>query len=122
MNIQQEISMMNFKQTPEFEKDLKRFNKKYLSLPEDLSLFEKVLTLYPKGNSKHFACLINEKSISIYKTRLFCRYLKRESFRIIYALDSGNNIIHFIELYFKGEKENEDEIRIRKFLKSVSIE
>jgi mRNA-degrading endonuclease RelE of RelBE toxin-antitoxin system len=114
--------MMNFELTQEFEKELKRFKKKYRSLPEDLSLFKKVLTIYPKGNSKHFACLTKEKSISIYKTRLFCQYLKKESFRIIYAFDIDKNIIHFIELYYKGERENEDEKRITKFLKSFSTE
>jgi hypothetical protein len=115
---------MNFEQVTEFTKELKRLQKKYKSLPEDLSLFKKILTVNPHGNNKHFA-LITERidnlgnKISIYKSRFFCTYLKNQSLRIIYAYDEQNSTIHFLELYFKGEKVNEDRERIWQFLNFI---
>jgi len=46
------------------------------------------------------------------------RYLKGSSLRIIYGYRKENDSVDFIELYFKGEKENEDRDRIREYLKS----
>jgi mRNA-degrading endonuclease RelE of RelBE toxin-antitoxin system len=111
--------MMNFEMIPEFDKDFKRLKKKNRSLPEDLSLFKKVLEVFPKGNSKHFTCLTIKDKVLIIKARLFCRYLKNSSLRIIYAYDSENNKIWFIELYFKGYQENENGRRIEEFLNII---
>ncbi len=55
----------------------------------------------------------------IYKARKFtCRSLKgtgsRSGIRIIYAYFDKEDKIEFIEIYFKGDKENEDRERIVK--------
>jgi len=44
--------------------------------------------------------------------------LKGSSLRIIYAYFEEDQQIEFIELYFKGDKENEDRNRIKNYLKS----
>ncbi len=55
-------------------------------------------------------------------TWLFCRYLKGSSLRIVYAYLEQNRQIDFIELYCKGEQENEDRDRIEKYLRNRKFE
>lgn len=107
---------MNFNETDEFSKDFKRLSKKYKSLPDDLLEFKKVVTALPLGSGKHFVILQNLEQIKIMKARLFCRYLRGTSLRIIYAYREAETTIDFIELYFKGEQVNEDRGRIKSFL------
>lgn len=107
---------MNFDETDEFSKDFKRLSKKYKSLPDDLFEFKKVVSKFPHGIGKHFVVLIVREMVKIVKSRLFCRYLKGSSMRIIYAYCESKNRIEFIQLYFKGDKENEDHNRIKNYL------
>lgn len=109
---------MNFNELPEFQKELKRLGKKYKSLPEDLQEFCNVVSIIPFGNSKHFKFIVQNEIFCIIKARLFCRYLKGDSLRIIYSYFEQNQRIEFIELYFKGEKENENRERIKEYLKN----
>jgi len=108
LNIPSEITRMNFKETPEFQKNFKRLRKKYLSLDEDLMEFKKVISLFPIGRSKHLAVLMAMKGIKIFKARLFCRYLKGSSLRIVYAFQEALDEIEFIEIYSKNEQETEN--------------
>jgi hypothetical protein len=107
---------MNFDELSEFSKEFKRLAKKYKSLPEDIKEFKRVVSVVPLGNSKHFNVITNTEQCAIIKARLFCRYLKGLSLRIIYAFHSQSQKIDFIEIYFKGEKENEDRERIKGYL------
>ncbi len=109
---------MNFDELPEFQKELKRFAKKYKSLPADLQEFCNVISAVPLGNSKHFNVITQTEIFCVVKARLFCRYLKRTSLRIIYSYFEQEQRIEFIELYFKGDKENEDHERIKEYLKN----
>jgi len=109
--------MMSFNELPEFKKECKRFIKKYKSLASDLQEFKKIVSVVPLGNSKHFNLVTQTESIKIIKARFFCRYLKGSSLRIIYAYIEGGKRIDFIEIYFKGDKENEDKKRIKQYLK-----
>lgn len=104
---------MNFKQGAEFQKDFKRLSKKFKSLDRDLLEFKKVLSQYPLGIGKHFNVITRADSLHIVKARFFCKSLKKKDLRIIYAYGGD---IEFIEVYFKGEKENEDRERIKKYL------
>lgn len=108
---------MSFNKLPEFIKEFKRLSKKYKSLSADLEEFKKVIAVIPLGNGKHFNIIAKNGNISIIKARFFCRYLKGSSLRIIYAFcsDDLNVRFDFIEIYFKGDKENEDKERIKKF-------
>ena len=109
---------MNFDELPEFQKDCKSLRKKYKSLPDDLQEFRNVVTVVPLGNSKHFNIIAQTEILYIVKARLFCRYLKGSSLRVVYAYFEQRQRIEFIEVYFKGDRENEDHERIKKYLNS----
>ena len=51
-----------------------------------------------------------------------CKALKgrgvQSGIRVIYAYHTLANTVDFIEIYFKGESENEDKERIKEYLKS----
>ena len=115
---------MNFKNTRGFEKDLKKLSKKFQSLNDDLIVFKKVLSESPLGIGKHFNVIIKIGSVYIIKARFFCKSLKKKDLRIIYAYIENHQTveiigIEFIEIYFKGNKENEDKERIKDYLKNV---
>jgi len=111
---------MNFNELPKFQKELKRLKKKYKSLPDDLQEFCNVVSAVPLGNNKHFNIITQTEVLYIVKARLFCKYLKGSSLRIIYSYSKQEQYIEFIEIYFKGEKENEDRKRIREYLKNLA--
>jgi len=119
---------MNFNELPEFQKECKRFGKKYKSLlndiqgfKNDLQNFKDVVSITPLGNNKHFNVVTQTENAKIIKARFFCRYLKKSSLRVIYIYIEEKKRIDFIELYFKGNKENEDRERIKKYLKSLDL-
>jgi len=107
---------MNFNCLPEFQKEFKHLSKKYKSLSEDLQEFCNVVSVVPFGTSKHFMVITQTETVAIIKARLFCRYLKGSSLRIVFAYFEGKKKIEFLELYFKGEKENENSKRIQEYL------
>jgi len=106
---------------PEFEKDLKKL-KKFKTLKDDLEIFiEKQLQLFHKlGIDNKGVVQISNLSIEyprIYKARKFaCRSLKGKGsasgIRVIYAYFKDEDRVKFIEIYYKGDKENEDRERI----------
>src|SRR3989344_5498392 len=108
---------MQFTELPEFSKELKQLRKKYLTLNDDLEKLKGTLgKLSVKNASKHWNCLHKSEDVSIYKIRLACRYLRATDMRVIYARHADPDKIIFMELYFKGDKENEDQNRIRNYL------
>lgn len=109
---------MNFNELPEFQKELKQLGKKYKSLPDDLQEFCNVISVVPLGNSKHFNIITHTEVLCVMKARLFCKYLKGTSLRIVYSYFEKEQLIEFIELYFKGDKKNEDRERIKEYLKN----
>lgn len=110
---------MNFNEIPEFSKELKRLSKKYKSLVNDLEEFKRVISIIPLGNSKHFNIVTRNEKYTVIKARLFCRYLKGSSLRIIYVFYDTSLNVDFIEIYFKGEQENENRNRINEYLKNI---
>lgn len=123
MIIRLETTKMNFKNTIEFQKNFKKLSKKFRSLDEDLIEFKKVLNESPLGIGKHFNVITKTDFTYIVKARFFCQSLKKKDLRIIYAYIEKYQIIEtvsieFIEIYFKGEKENEDRERIKEYLKN----
>jgi mRNA-degrading endonuclease YafQ of YafQ-DinJ toxin-antitoxin module len=115
---------MNFKNTKEFDKDFKRLFKKFKSLDEDLLEFKKVLIKFPLGIGKHFNIINKTGFLCVIKARFFCKSIKKKDLRIIYAYMQEHKIIEmvgivFIEIYFKGDQENEDRERIKDYLKNL---
>ena len=115
---------MNFRITQEFQADFKKLSKKFRSLDSDLAEFKKILNESPLGIGKHFNIITKIESVYIIKARFFCRSLKKKDLRVIYAYIGSSQIvemigIEFIEIYFKGKKENEDGEEIREYLKII---
>ena len=112
------------KRLAEFENGLKKLSKRYHSLEEDLEIFiDKQLKLYHKlriDNGGIFS--ISDLGIEypkIYKARKFaCKSLKGKGvmsgIRLIYAHFEDKDVIEFIEIYFKADKEKEDRNRVLK--------
>lgn len=99
-----------------FGKEFKKLSKKYRSLDKDLQLFKEVLAIFPTGQSNNSQIINDSGNIKIVKSRFFCRYLRGSTLRITYAFHKIENKICFIEIYFKGNKENEDRERIKDYL------
>ncbi len=99
--------------------------KRFRTLDSDLKNFIKVqLKMFHKldiDNKGIFEISgLGIKYPQIYKvTKFACKSLKgtgsRSGIRIIYAYYEKEDIIEFIEIYYKGDKENEDRERINKY-------
>jgi len=108
---------------PEFEKDLKKLVKRFLSLEDDLRMFIKVaMNAFHKQQIDSSAIFhisdLGIRSPKIYKARKFaCKALKgkgaQSGIRIIYAYHEEEDWIEFLEIYYKGDKVGEDRERIK---------
>ena len=107
---------MNFDELPEFQKEWKRLVRKYQSLSGDLQEFRNVVSVDPLGNSKHFTVIAQNEMLRIIRARLFCRYLKGSSLRVIYSYFEQEQRIECIEIYDKENQKNEDRERVRAYL------
>jgi hypothetical protein len=107
---------------PEFERDMKRLRKRFRSLEDDLDNFIKTeLKLFHKLGIDNKGVVqiagLGFQSPKVYKGRKFaCRALKgkgaHSGIRVIYAYFEEMDRIELIEIYYKGDKENEDRERI----------
>ncbi len=111
--------MSHFNHLPEFDREFKRLAKKYRTLTNDYADFERMIAQNPTGLGKNFRILHDSLSVKIIKTYLFCDSLKGRSLRLIYAFHNDRLDFMYIEIYFKGDKENEDRERIKSYLKSI---
>ncbi len=132
------MNPINYKVTEEFKRDLKRLLKKFRSLEEDLEL-AKLASIEPfhigipnekgaleKKDSNAIFPIQNfcTEELKICKLKKFaCKALKgrgvKSGVRIIYAYYVLTNTVDFIEIYFKGEAENEDKERIKQYLAGI---
>jgi len=114
---------MTFDELEEYAKDLKKLLKKYRTLEDDIAIVKQVLIAEPKERPPFSfridglglqTCVIKVKKIA-------CRAMKgrgvNTGFRLIYAHFEEEKRIVLVELYFKGDKENEDKERIMKYFK-----
>ena len=109
---------------PEFEKDFKKLLKKFRTLEEDFETFIKTeLNLYHKLGKDNKGIFpipgLKIESPKIYKAKKFaCRSLKgkgvQSGIRVIYAYYEQEDKVELVEVYYKGDKENEDRERILK--------
>ena len=115
---------------PEFEKDKKKLLKRFRTLDEDLNNFINVqLKLFHKLEIDNYAIEhISDLSINepkIYKVKKFaCKSLKgkgvQSGIRIICSYYEKFDKIEFVEIYYKGDKENEDRDRIKRLYKNIN--
>lgn len=111
--------MSKFSQLPEFERELKKLSKKYPSLPDDIEDIKQVLQSSPTGIGKNFTIISIVKDVRVVKVRIQCESLRSRAIRLIYAFHPDKIEFVYIEVYFKGDKENEDRGRVEEYLRSV---
>ncbi|MDR4504089.1 MAG: hypothetical protein MRK01_04750 [Candidatus Scalindua sp.] len=109
----------------EFEKDFKRLSKRFKTLDDDFKTFidKQLMITHKLGIDNKGVIPISGLGIEvpkIYKARKFaCKALKgsggMSGIRIIYAYYEEDDVIEFIEIYFKGDKKNEDRNRIIRY-------
>jgi hypothetical protein len=109
---------MKFSELTEFEKDFKKLLKKYRTLNDDFHVIKKVLEIKPDARPP-FSFQIDGLGIEtclIKVKKMACKSLKgkgvNSGLRLIYAHFVESEVIIFIELYHKNDKENEDRERI----------
>lgn len=113
---------------PEFEKDLKKLSKRFKTLEDDLQIFINAqLNLFHKLGMDNGGILqipgLHIEVGKFYKAKKFaCRSLKgsgaQSGIRVIYTYFEEEDRIELIEIYYKGDKENEDRERIKKAYQS----
>ncbi len=119
-----------FKETshlPEFKRDTKRLLKRFKTIEDDLEIFiKKQLFLYHKKKVDNRGIFqitgLPVENPEVYKAKKFaCKSLKgrgvQSGIRVIYAYDEERDKIVLIEMYFKGDKANEDKQRILEYLR-----
>lgn len=120
------MNPITYKNTSGFDKDLKRLLKKFRTLEEDIKVAKTnaIELLHIKNidnNSVEPIPNFCSDELKICKVKKFaCKALKgrgvQSGIRIIYAYYVLTNTVDFIEIYFKGESENENKERIKQYL------
>ena len=126
---------MNFERTPEFEKDLKAFTKKWPSLSNDIAAVESFIeTLYvdQEGvdraahrknffNGKRATILSQTEFYEVVKMRVDCASLgSKDCLWLVFIYLFDGESIKMIELYSKTNKAREDTARIKEYLPKPS--
>lgn len=114
--------------TDVFQKDFKRLLKKFQTLEDDLETAKRnAIELYHLKNINNRSVFpipdFCNEAILVCKIKKFaCKALKgggvMSGIRIIYAFYRDSYRVEFLEIYFKGEQENESRDRIKKYLKN----
>ncbi|MEX0918684.1 MAG: hypothetical protein WDZ85_01830 [Candidatus Paceibacterota bacterium] len=112
--------MSTFSTLSEFEKELKKLSKKYPTLPNDIEDIKPVLLECPTGIGKNFTIIKATEEVKIVKVRIHCESLRSRVIRLIYAYHKNRIEFMYLEVYFKGDKENEDRGRIQEYLDSIA--
>jgi mRNA-degrading endonuclease RelE of RelBE toxin-antitoxin system len=117
--------MIEYEKADDFKKDFKKLAKRFVSLPGDLETVKKaVIELRHLKNINNLSTFeipgFSSEGLSFWKIKKFaCRSLKgrgcQSGLRVIYSWCENSYRVVFLEIYFKGDKENEDRERIRKF-------
>lgn len=117
---------ISYKETDNFQKDFKHLLKKFRTLKEDVKNVKRnAIELYHLNNLDNQSIFPVEgfcsEEIKICKIKKFaCKTLKgrgaKSGIRMIYAFHCQSCQVVLIEIYFKGEKANEDYERIKQYL------
>jgi hypothetical protein len=108
--------MSTFSSLPLFDKELKKLSKKYPTLPSDIDDIKPILLDCPTGIGRNFTIIKIIDEVKIVKVRVHCESLRSRVVRLIYAYHADRIEFMYLEIYFKGDKENEDRERINEYL------
>ena len=124
--------MINYTKLPEFNKDFKLLLKRFKSLETDFEYMKKytIETFYVKGEPTTAFVPIEgfcDENYKSNKVRKFsCRTLKgrgaASGIRVIFVWEEEKRLITFVEIYFKGDKVNEDRKRLQDFISKINNE
>ena len=114
---------MDFTTVPKFDKEFKKLFRRYKTLDSDFKIFKKLISdpdrikLFSQRSTNHHSILHanKERTVFVFKSRLQCRALKTSSLRIVYTYQTEKNKVTFLEIFFKGKKENENSQRWKEF-------
>lgn len=111
---------------PEFDKDFKKLLKRFKTLETDFETMKKysIETFYDKGiPTKAFVPIegmCGEDFISNKVRKFSCLSLKgrgsASGIRVIFVWEEDIRNVTFVEIYFKGDKKNEDRERLQRFI------
>jgi hypothetical protein len=109
---------MDISTIPEYERDVKRYAKRFRTIEDDIEVVKAILKVKPDQRppfSQRIEGLRIETCI-IKVRKIACRALKGRGvdsgFRLVYAYFPEDVRIVLVELYFKADKEIEDRNRI----------
>ena len=124
---------MIFSEAPEFTKDVKRLQKKWRSIPDDLQAAKRyIIPLYEElakdvsvevyrtdfFAGKRAAILHTADGVEVVKMRLdVTERTAKDKVRIVFVAVKTEGEVRFIEMYAKNEKAREDKTRIDKYIK-----
>jgi mRNA-degrading endonuclease RelE of RelBE toxin-antitoxin system len=125
------MAFKQIKRLPPFKKDLKKLLKRFRTLEDDLKIFISTqLKLFHKIKKDNDGIKqipgLEKEYPGVFKAKKFaCKSLKgkgaKSGIRIIYAYLEQEDTIEFIEIYYKGDKENEDKERIKNYFTSTHL-
>lgn len=117
---------IDYFETEEFAKDFRKLAKKFKTLADDIETAKKnaieLYHLHKIDNQSIFQIQeFKSDEMEICKLKKFaCKALKgkgvQSGIRVIYAYHKNRLRIEFIEMYYKGDKENENRERIKAYL------
>jgi mRNA-degrading endonuclease RelE of RelBE toxin-antitoxin system len=110
--------MSIFSELPIFGKELKKLSKKYPTIISDIDDIKQILLTCPTGIGKSFIIIKSIENVKIVKVKVHCESLRSRTIRLIYSYREDKIEFLYIEVYFKGDKENEDRERIEEYLNS----
>jgi len=104
---------MNFSTKTEFDKEFRKLRRKYRSLENDLEVLKKFLRVHPCGFPPGILRMTDTGvDTEIYKVKHFrCKTLStkgsKSGIRITYAYIEADQLIEFIEIYYKERGDTE---------------
>ena len=123
--------MINYKTLPEFDKDFKALLKRYRTLESDFETFKKytIETFYEqKTPTTAFVPVegfCSEDYVSNKVRKFACKALpgrgNQSGIRIIFVWQETLRLATFVEIYFKGDKPEEDRERLGDFVKTLGV-
>ena len=121
--------MINYKQLPEFEKDFKNLLKRFRTLESDFEIFKKyTIEIFYEHNVPTTAFVpiegfCGEKYIPNKVRKFACKSLpgrgSQSGIRIIFVWQKKIRTITFVEIYFKGDKPEEDRGRLKAAIEKI---
>ena len=121
--------MINYKNLPEFDRDFKNLIKRFRTLESDFEIFKKytIETCYEQNVPTTAFVLIEgfcgENFVSCKVRKFACKSLpgrgSQSGIRIVFIWQKDIRTVTFVEIYFKGDKPEEDRARLKSVIEKI---